>query len=124
MRLALLVWIGGRSDEELECDGSERIDIVGRRWRSAREPLRGAVRRHCLRGEADLDQRLRQPEPRDASPFTVQDHVAGRQHAVTDACVRSKVDGVGQLSCALQDLRDRSRTVLPHHRVHGSTCEI
>jgi hypothetical protein len=39
----VLVWISGRSDEELECDGGKRIDIVGTRRRRSREPLRGAA---------------------------------------------------------------------------------
>ena len=120
----VLVWIPGRSDEELECDGCKRVDIVDTRWRRAREPLRGAVRRSRLRRDSYLDQRLRKPKPRDSSPFTFQNHVAGRHHPVMDACARSKVDCVGKPSCALQDLCNRSNAVLPHHRVHGSTCEL
>jgi hypothetical protein len=41
-----------------------------------------------------------------------------------DACARSKVDCLGQLPYALQDLCKRSRAILPHHSVHGSTREI
>ena len=124
LRFTCLIGIGRRADEELECDGRKRIDVVGMRRRRAREPLRGAVRRSRLRGDACLDQRLRKPKPRDCRPFTFQDHVAGRHHPVMDACARGKVDRVGKLSCALQDLCNRSNAVLPHHRVHGSTCEI
>ena len=120
-RTHFLVWILGRSNEELDGDGCKRIDIVDKRWRRAREPLRGAVRRFRLRRDSYLDQRLRKPKPRDSSPFTFQDHVAGRHHPVMDACARSKVDCVGQLPCALQDLCNRSRAVPPQHRVHGST---
>jgi hypothetical protein len=41
-----------------------------------------------------------------------------------DACARRKVDGICQLRGALQDFRDRSGAVLPHHRVHGRAREI
>jgi len=124
LRLPFLIWIGRRSDEELERDGRKRIDIVGMRWRCAREPLRRAVWRSRLRRDFDLDQRLRKPESRDSSPLPFQDHVTGRHHPVMDACACSKVDSVGQLCCALQDLGNGSRAVLPHRGVHRSTCEI
>jgi len=124
LRFTFLIGIGRRSDEELECDGCKRIDVVGTRRRRAREPLRGTVRRARLRRDSCLDQRLRKPKPRDSRPFTFQHHVAGRHHPVMDACARRSVDCVGKLSCALHDLCNRSNAVLPHHRVHGSTGEI
>ena len=41
-----------------------------------------------------------------------------------DACARRKVDCVGKLSYAVQDVPNTSNPGLPHHRVHGGTCEI
>src|SRR5262249_1308069 len=103
-----LLWILWCSDEELECDGGKRIDVVRARWWRTRETLRRSVRRYCLRRYSDFDQRLRKPEACDCGAFTVEDDVGRRHHPVIHAQVRCHVDGVGQLLCALQDFCNRA----------------
>jgi hypothetical protein len=77
-----------------------------------------------VRRDFCLDQRWRESERRDSSAFTLQDYVAGRHDPVMDTGARRNIDSLGQLIRALQHLCDRSRAVLPHHRVHRRACEI
>jgi len=120
----VLAWIRGRPDEELERDGRQRIDIVGKRWRRACEALRRAVPGIRLRRDRDLDQRLPKPKACDSCPFTIEEHVARRHHPVMDALARRTVDCDGQLSRALQDFCNRTCPSFPHHRVHGGAGEM